>query len=100
MPGRLEWTRRREIARIAHFVAPRVEADRAVAGGELAVQLRVLVAQDDVVERTAADDSAGTLVQRGLIRDLVLGVGHPEPGVVTPDRAAHFAAEVAHEIDG
>src|SRR4029077_12005099 len=65
-PGGLERTRRAEVTRVADLVAERVEADGAVAREELRVQLRVLVAEDDVVE---GDERArsGRLRNRDLV---------------------------------
>src|SRR4051794_31585212 len=34
-PRRFKWTGRRKVPRVANFVAPRIEADRAVAGHDL-----------------------------------------------------------------
>ena len=47
-----ERPRRGKAARIADLVAERIEGHRAVAGQDLSIQFQVLVAQDDVVERS------------------------------------------------
>ena len=50
--GGLEGPRRREATRVADFVTELIEEHAAVARQDLSVQLGVLVAKNDVVERT------------------------------------------------
>src|SRR5206468_438421 len=89
-----ERTRWRQAASVAHFVTLGVEADGAVARKDLRIQLRIDVAQNDVVERTEA--ARGKRLLRG---DFLIAFGEPTPDVIAPDRTADLSAVIAHVVD-
>src|SRR5207237_10827481 len=85
---------RAEVTSGADLVGGSVGADAAVARRQLRVQLGVLVAEDDVVERNESARS----VRLG-IRNLVLRTCVPGPEVILPYRTADFHAEVTDVVD-
>ena len=102
----LDRTRGRQVARVAEFVAVRVEADGAVARQQLAVELEVLVTQNREIgndecrcERHHAGCDGRVVHLRLPLRDLVVGARTPEPEVIPPDRSTDLGAVVAQVVD-